>query len=73
VRYGGFGYKNRAVAVNASVPRRSRTPPLNAIDLPPLAPDRAVQLVYVAVLEHVVWATWKHGRAFDGNWGCTAQ
>ena len=24
-------------------------------------------------LARIVWATWKHGRAFDGNWGCTAQ
>jgi transposase len=24
-------------------------------------------------LARIVWATWKYGRAFDGNWGCTAQ
>ena len=24
-------------------------------------------------LARIVWATWKHGRAFDGNWGRTPQ
>jgi transposase len=24
-------------------------------------------------LARIVWATWKHGRAFDGNWGCVTQ
>jgi transposase len=24
-------------------------------------------------LARIAWATWKHGRAFDGNWGCAAQ
>jgi transposase len=24
-------------------------------------------------LARIVWATWKHGRAFDGNWACTVQ
>ena len=24
-------------------------------------------------LARIVWATWKHGRAFDGNWGCLTQ